>query len=47
MIPVQTQSLLLREVSTLKAKAATSEPSDREKDERIRQLELELEEARS
>jgi coronin-1B/1C/6 len=40
-------ALLLREVSTLKAKVATSEPSDREKDERIRQLELELEEARS
>jgi coronin-1B/1C/6 len=40
-------ALLLREVSTLKTKVAASEPSDREKDERIRQLELELEEARS
>ncbi|KAF1829548.1 actin-binding protein-like protein [Decorospora gaudefroyi] len=41
-------ALLVREVSTLKAKVGSSaEPSDREKDERIRQLELELEEARS
>jgi coronin-1B/1C/6 len=40
-------ALLLREVSQLKLKASSSEPSDREKDERIRQLELELEEARS
>jgi len=40
-------ALLLREVSMLKTKVASSEPSDREKDERIRQLELELEEARS
>jgi coronin-1B/1C/6 len=40
-------ALLLREVSQLKMKAGASEPSDREKDERIRQLELELEEARS
>lgn len=42
-------ALLLREVSQLKTKVggAGAEPSDREKDERIRQLELELEEARS
>jgi coronin-1B/1C/6 len=40
-------ALLLREVSQLKMKAGASEPSDREKNERIRQLELELEEARS
>jgi coronin-1B/1C/6 len=40
-------AILLREVSQLKAKIRSSEPSDREKDERIRQLELELEEARS
>ena len=40
-------ALLLREVSQLKTKVGSSEPSDREKDERIRQLELELEEARS
>jgi coronin-1B/1C/6 len=38
-------ALLLREVTQLKANA--QEPSGREKDERIRQLELELEEARS
>ncbi|XPS80270.1 Coronin-like protein crn1 [Ascochyta lentis] len=42
-------ALLLREVTHLKAKAGAQaqEPSAREKDERIRQLELELEEARS
>lgn len=40
-------AILLREVSSLKAKVGSQEPSDREKDERIRQLELELEEARS
>jgi coronin-1B/1C/6 len=41
-------ALLLREVSQLKMKSnGNSEPSTREKDERIRQLELELEEARS
>ncbi|KAJ4363409.1 Coronin-like protein crn1 [Neocucurbitaria cava] len=43
-------ALLLREVGSLKTKlSGTSQqgPSDREKDERIRQLELELEEARS
>ncbi|KAL6705422.1 Coronin-like protein crn1 [Coniothyrium glycines] len=45
-------ALLLREVqqlgATVKAQSrGQSEPSDREKDERIRQLELELEEARS
>lgn len=40
-------ALLVREVSQLKGKLGTHEPSDREKDERIRQLELELEEARS
>ena len=42
-------ALLLREVTQLKAKASAQaqEPSAREKDERIRQLELELEEARS
>jgi len=40
-------AILLREVSHLKSKVAAAEPSDREKDERIRQLELELEEARS
>jgi coronin-1B/1C/6 len=41
-------ALLVREVSNLKTKLGSSqEPSDREKDERIRQLELELEEARS
>lgn len=39
-------ALLMREVSTLKTKLG-SQNSDREKDERIRQLELELEEARS
>jgi coronin-1B/1C/6 len=39
-------ALLMREVSTLKAKIG-SQGSDREKDERIRELELELEEARS
>jgi coronin-1B/1C/6 len=40
-------ALLLREVAQLKTTANAHEPSDREKDERIRQLELELEEARS
>ena len=42
-------ALLVREVTQLKSKlgASSQEPSDREKDERIRQLELELEEARS
>lgn len=41
-------AILLREVTQLKSKVGGgSEPSDREKDERIRQLELELEEARS
>ena len=40
-------ALLVREVSHLKGKLGSHEPSDREKDERIRQLELELEEARS
>jgi coronin-1B/1C/6 len=40
-------SLLLREVAQLRNIATAHEPSDREKDERIRQLELELEEARS
>jgi len=40
-------ALLVREVSQLKGKLGGAEPSDREKDERIRQLELELEEARS
>lgn len=42
-------ALLVREVTQLKTKlgASSQEPSDREKDERIRQLELELEEARS
>ncbi|KAI8941939.1 Coronin-like protein crn1 [Plenodomus lindquistii] len=41
-------AILVREVSTLKSKLGSSQgPSDREKDERIRQLELELEEARS
>lgn len=39
-------ALLMREVSRLKDKVG-SQSSDREKDERIRQLELELEEARS
>jgi coronin-1B/1C/6 len=39
-------ALLVREVTTLKAMIG-SQPSDREKDERIRELELELEEARS
>lgn len=39
-------SLLVREVTQLKA-VIGSQSSDREKDERIRQLELELEEARS
>lgn len=39
-------ALLMREVTTLKGKLGTQN-SDREKDERIRQLELELEEARS
>jgi coronin-1B/1C/6 len=40
-------ALLVREVTQLKTKLGSHEPSDREKDERIRQLELELEEARS
>jgi len=40
-------ALLVREVANLQTKLASQEPSDREKDERIRQLELELEEARS
>lgn len=41
-------ALLIREVTQLKSKLGSSQgPSDREKDERIRQLELELEEARS
>jgi coronin-1B/1C/6 len=40
-------ALLVREVTQLKGKLGAHEPSDREKDERIRQLELELEEARS
>ncbi|CAO2651426.1 Nn.00g039960.m01.CDS01 [Neocucurbitaria sp. VM-36] len=40
-------ALLLREVGQLKTKIGSQGPSDREKDERIRQLELELEEARS
>ena len=39
-------ALLMRDVSTLKTRVG-SQNSDREKDERIRQLELELEEARS
>jgi coronin-1B/1C/6 len=40
-------ALLVREVTHLKSKVGGQGPSDREKDERIRQLELELEEARS
>jgi coronin-1B/1C/6 len=41
-------ALLVRKVSHLESKLGSAqEPSDREKDERIRQLELELEEARS
>ncbi|KAF2028167.1 DUF1900-domain-containing protein [Setomelanomma holmii] len=40
-------ALLIREVTQLKSKLGTQEPSDREKDERIRELELELESARS
>ncbi|KAF2126312.1 coronin-6 [Dothidotthia symphoricarpi CBS 119687] len=40
-------ALLLREVTDLKAKVSTGGSPDHEKDERIRQLELELEEARS
>jgi coronin-1B/1C/6 len=40
-------ALLVREVTQLKGKLGAHEPSAREKDERIRQLELELEEARS
>ncbi|CBX97194.1 Coronin-like protein crn1 [Plenodomus lingam] len=40
-------AVLVREVTTLKSKLGSQGPSDREKDERIRQLELELEEARS
>ncbi|KAF2650109.1 coronin-6 [Lophiostoma macrostomum CBS 122681] len=39
-------ALLMRDVSTLKTRVG-AQNSDREKDERIRQLELELEEARS
>jgi coronin-1B/1C/6 len=39
-------ALLMREVSQLKVKLG-QHGSDREKDERIRELELELEEARS
>lgn len=39
-------ALLMREVSQLKMKLG-QQGSDREKDERIRELELELEEARS
>jgi coronin-1B/1C/6 len=39
-------ALLMRDVSTLKTRVG-AQSSDREKDERIRQLELELEEARS
>lgn len=38
-------ALLMREVNQLKVKL--NQGSDREKDERIRELELELEEARS
>lgn len=40
-------ALLIREVTQLKSKVGSQGPSDREKDERIRELELELEEARS
>jgi coronin-1B/1C/6 len=40
-------ALLMREVSTLKSKVGSPAGGDREKDERIRELELELEEARS
>lgn len=40
-------ALLLKKISTLESKVGAHEPSDREKDERIRQLELELEEAKS
>ena len=39
-------ALLLRKVNQLETKVG-SQSSDREKDERIRELELELEEARS
>ena len=39
-------AMLMQEVGTLKGKL-NGQPSDREKDERIRELELELEEARS
>mgnify|MGYP003624106863 CR=1 FL=1 len=40
-------ALLVREVTQLKGKLGAQGPSDREKDERIRELELELESARS
>ncbi|KAF2277960.1 actin-binding protein-like protein [Westerdykella ornata] len=40
-------ALLMRKVTTLESKLESSGSSSREKDERIRQLELELEEARS
>lgn len=40
-------ALLIREITQLKTKVGSHGPSDREKDERIRELELELEEARS
>jgi hypothetical protein len=40
-------ALLVRKVTQLEGRNGAHEPSDREKDERIRQLELELEEARS
>lgn len=40
-------ALLMRKVTTLESKVESSGGSSREKDERIRQLELELEEARS
>lgn len=40
-------ALLIKEVGILKSKVTSAGPADREKDERIRQLELELEEARS
>jgi coronin-1B/1C/6 len=40
-------ALLLRKVGTLETKMGSSGGGDREKDERIRELELELEEARS
>ncbi|KAH7408815.1 hypothetical protein DE146DRAFT_647250 [Phaeosphaeria sp. MPI-PUGE-AT-0046c] len=40
-------ALLVRKITQLESKQGAQGPSDREKDERIRQLELELEEARS